>query len=234
MLRKGKDREGRVRAGGVRGGGKEGRNERKEGKKERKRRERRSGGWWREGERKRGRRRKGRGVEELERWAGKGRGGKQEGGKEERIILLEMFRHLVQGDDSSADATKAFYDEYRAVCDMTAEFYLQTIDVVFQRHALPKGEMMHRDTRVDPAAITDRAAGHRGRARRYFGDRPDQGRPDSRDRAAQGREEVFPRPRRGSLRHIQRQQMAQHDRAGCRRVDRLAQQLKRRSVRLTG
>lgn len=65
----------------------------------------------------------------------------------------ELFRHLVQGDDSSADATKAFYDEYRAVCDMTAEFYLQTIDVVFQRHALPKGEMMHRDTRVDPAAI---------------------------------------------------------------------------------
>jgi poly(3-hydroxybutyrate) depolymerase len=69
----------------------------------------------------------------------------------------ELFRHLVQGDDSSADATKAFYDEYRAVCDMTAEFYLQTIDVVFQRHALPKGEMMHRDVRVDPAAITKTA-----------------------------------------------------------------------------
>ena len=68
-----------------------------------------------------------------------------------------MFNHLVQGDDSSADATKAFYDEYRAVCDMTAEFYLQTIDVVFQRHALPKGEMTHRDVRVDPAAITKTA-----------------------------------------------------------------------------
>ena len=38
---------------------------------------------------------------------------------------------------------------------MTEEFYLQTIDVVFQRHALPKGEMMHRGRRVDPAAITD-------------------------------------------------------------------------------
>ena len=38
---------------------------------------------------------------------------------------------------------------------MTAEFYLQTIDVVFQRHALPKGEMTHRGRRVDPAAITD-------------------------------------------------------------------------------
>ena len=67
----------------------------------------------------------------------------------------EMFKHLVQGDGESADATKAFYEEYRAVCDMTAEFYLQTIDVVFQRHLLPKGEMMHRGRRVDPAAITD-------------------------------------------------------------------------------
>jgi poly(3-hydroxybutyrate) depolymerase len=67
----------------------------------------------------------------------------------------EMFKHLVEGDGEEADATKAFYDEYRAVCDMTAEFYLQTIDVVFQRHLLPKGEMMHRGRRVDPAAITD-------------------------------------------------------------------------------
>jgi poly(3-hydroxybutyrate) depolymerase len=67
----------------------------------------------------------------------------------------EMFRHLVDGDGESADATKEFYDEYRAVCDMTAEFYLQTVDVVFQRHLLPKGEMMHRGRRVDPAAIND-------------------------------------------------------------------------------
>jgi poly(3-hydroxybutyrate) depolymerase len=67
----------------------------------------------------------------------------------------EMFKHLVQGDEESADASKAFYEEYRSVCDMTAEFYLQTVDVVFQRHLLPKGEMMHRGVRVDPAAITD-------------------------------------------------------------------------------
>ena len=67
----------------------------------------------------------------------------------------EMFKHLVVGDDDSADATKEFYDEYRSVCDMTAEFYLQTVDVVFQRHLLPKGEMMHRGKRIDPAAITD-------------------------------------------------------------------------------
>ena len=71
------------------------------------------------------------------------------------ISHWEMFKHLVQGDDESADATKAFYDEYRAVCDMTAEFYLQTIDVVFQNYALPKGTMTHRGRPVVPAAITD-------------------------------------------------------------------------------
>lgn len=66
-----------------------------------------------------------------------------------------MFRHLVEGDGESADATMKFYEEYRSVCDMTAEFYLQTIDVVFQRHLLPKGEMTHRGHRVDPAALKD-------------------------------------------------------------------------------
>jgi len=67
----------------------------------------------------------------------------------------KMFEQLIDGDEESADATKAFYDEYRSVCDMTAEFYLQTIDVVFQKHALPKGKMRYRGARVDPAAITD-------------------------------------------------------------------------------
>jgi len=68
---------------------------------------------------------------------------------------VEMFKHLVAGDGDSADATKDFYDEYRSVADMTAEFYLQTVDVVFQRHLLPKGELTHRGRKVDPAAITD-------------------------------------------------------------------------------
>jgi poly(3-hydroxybutyrate) depolymerase len=66
-----------------------------------------------------------------------------------------MFKHLVQGDDDSADATKQFYDEYRSVCDMTAEFYLQTVEEVFQRHSLPKGELVHRGKLVDPGAIKD-------------------------------------------------------------------------------
>lgn len=69
----------------------------------------------------------------------------------------EMFKHLVAGEDESADATKAFYDEYRSVADMTAEFYLQTIDVVFQRQAIAKGEFIHHGIRVDPASIADTA-----------------------------------------------------------------------------
>ena len=65
----------------------------------------------------------------------------------------EMFKHLVSHEDTEADQTKAFYEEYRSSADMTAEFYLQTVDVVFQRHLLPRGEMTHRGERVDPAAI---------------------------------------------------------------------------------
>jgi poly(3-hydroxybutyrate) depolymerase len=73
------------------------------------------------------------------------------------ISHWEMFKHLVVGDEEGADSTRKFYDEYRSVCDMTAEFYLQTVDVVFQRQLLPKGELKHRGKRVDPAAIHDTA-----------------------------------------------------------------------------
>lgn len=66
-----------------------------------------------------------------------------------------MFQNLVDGDGESAERHKDFYDEYRAVCDMTAEFYLQTVDVVFQRHLLPKGEFNYRGKLVDPGAIHD-------------------------------------------------------------------------------
>jgi poly(3-hydroxybutyrate) depolymerase len=69
----------------------------------------------------------------------------------------QMFQHLVRGDGESADATKAFYDEYRSVCDMTAEFYLQTVEHVFQRHSLPKGELVHRGKPIDLTAIRDTA-----------------------------------------------------------------------------
>ena len=69
----------------------------------------------------------------------------------------EMFKHLTVGDDESAQATKDFYDEYRSVCDMTAEFYLQTVEEVFQAHSLPNGTFVHRDKPVDLADITQTA-----------------------------------------------------------------------------
>lgn len=71
------------------------------------------------------------------------------------ISHWSMFSDLVKGDGEGADRHKEFYDEYRAVCDMTAEFYLQTVDTVFQRHLLPKGEFNYRGKLVNPGAIKD-------------------------------------------------------------------------------
>lgn len=69
----------------------------------------------------------------------------------------EMFKHLTMGDQESAEATRRFYDEYLSVCDMTSEFYLQTIEHVFQKHSLPKGKFVHRGKPIDPDAIRDTA-----------------------------------------------------------------------------
>lgn len=66
---------------------------------------------------------------------------------------LEFFDHLVKGDGDSARKHREFYDEYRAVMDLPAEFYLQTVDTVFVRHALPNGQMKHRGNVVDLQAI---------------------------------------------------------------------------------
>lgn len=66
----------------------------------------------------------------------------------------EFFSHLVDGDGDSAEKHRDFYDEYMAVMDLTEEFYLQTVDVVFINHALPKGNMMHRGKAVDPSKVT--------------------------------------------------------------------------------
>jgi poly(3-hydroxybutyrate) depolymerase len=68
-----------------------------------------------------------------------------------------LFLHLVKGDGDSAQKHREFYDEYLAVMDLAAEFYLQTVDTVFVRHALPKGEMTSRGRRIDPGAITHTA-----------------------------------------------------------------------------
>ncbi|MGE0423224.1 MAG: polyhydroxyalkanoate depolymerase [Reyranellaceae bacterium] len=67
---------------------------------------------------------------------------------------LRQFEHLVRGDGDSAEGHRSFYDEYLAVMDLTAEFYLQTIQVVFKEHLLPRGVWVSRDRPVDPSQIS--------------------------------------------------------------------------------
>lgn len=69
----------------------------------------------------------------------------------------DFYQHLVKGQDNDAEAHRRFYDEYNAVLDMPAEFYLDTIKVVFQDYALPKGTWCIDGNKVDPAAITHTA-----------------------------------------------------------------------------
>jgi len=64
-----------------------------------------------------------------------------------------LFHHLIQGDGDSAQKHREFYDEYLAVMDLAAEYYLQTVETVFVRHALPTGTMTHRGRRVDLSKI---------------------------------------------------------------------------------
>ena len=70
---------------------------------------------------------------------------------------LRMFEHLVTGDGESAEAHRSFYDEYLAVMDMPAEYFLETVQRVFQEHHLPRGLFTHRGAPVDTAAIRDTA-----------------------------------------------------------------------------
>jgi poly(3-hydroxybutyrate) depolymerase len=64
-----------------------------------------------------------------------------------------MFRQLAEGNDDGAAATRAFYDEYSSVMDLTADFYLETVERVFQRHDLANGSFRVRGELVDPGAI---------------------------------------------------------------------------------
>jgi len=66
---------------------------------------------------------------------------------------LDLFCHLTNGEQEKAAAIRTFYDEYLAVMDLPAEFYLQTVRAVFQDHALPLGQLEWRGRRVDPRAI---------------------------------------------------------------------------------
>ncbi|MFZ1429063.1 MAG: polyhydroxyalkanoate depolymerase [Geminicoccaceae bacterium] len=65
----------------------------------------------------------------------------------------DLHDHLVAGEIEQAEAIKTFYDEYLAVLDLSADFYLETVRYVFQEALLAKGELTHRGRRVDPASI---------------------------------------------------------------------------------
>jgi len=67
----------------------------------------------------------------------------------------KLFENLVKGDGDLVDKHREFYDEYLAVMDLTADYYLQTVDTVFIKHALPKGEMLHRGKLVEPSKIVN-------------------------------------------------------------------------------
>jgi poly(3-hydroxybutyrate) depolymerase len=65
----------------------------------------------------------------------------------------DLYDNLAKGDEAKAAQTKAFYDEYFAVLDLTAEFYLETVEQVFQQHLLPLGQLTYQDQKVEPKAI---------------------------------------------------------------------------------
>ena len=69
----------------------------------------------------------------------------------------ELYQHLVDGEDVSAEKHSDFYDEYMAVMDLTAEFYLQTVERVFMHHDLPNGTYAYRGRKVEPEKIVDTA-----------------------------------------------------------------------------
>lgn len=70
---------------------------------------------------------------------------------------IDLFKHLIEGDGDSAKAHKKFYDEYLSVCDLPAEFYLDCIDMVFQRFLLPEGKLEYDGRKIKPQAITKTA-----------------------------------------------------------------------------
>jgi poly(3-hydroxybutyrate) depolymerase len=125
----------------------------------------------------------------------------------------DYFKHLIAGDDTSAEMHRKFYDEYNAVLDMDADYYLDTIRTVFQDFALVNGTWdVISETATSSACARrhpdHRPAVHRGRAGRHLGFRPDRGRARPVQRRAQGAPEAHRGQGRGPLRHLQRPPLA--------------------------
>ena len=67
--------------------------------------------------------------------------------------FVDLFQHRIAGDIEKADAIRDFYKEYFAIMDMSADFYLETVEQVFQRYLLPQGQMKHKGAPIEPRAI---------------------------------------------------------------------------------
>ena len=119
------------------------------------------------------------------------------------IAHWDYYHKLVLGDGESAAAHRRFYDEYNAVLDMPAEYYLDTVKTVFQDYALPKGRMFVRGELVRPAGDPRyRALDHRRRARRHLRQRPDRGRARPVPQHPASSAQPFRRAGRRTLRHL--------------------------------
>ena len=133
------------------------------------------------------------------------------------------YRNLVADEREKAEVTRAFYAEYMAVSDLSADFYLETVRLVFQEYALPLGQLSFRGRPVDlEGDPPHRAPDDRGREGRHLLDRPDPGgaRPVHRPQALPAH--PLRAGRRRPLRRLQRQALAEPDLpGGARRHPRL-------------
>jgi polyhydroxyalkanoate depolymerase len=109
---------------------------------------------------------------------------------------IELADHLAKGEKEKAETIKTFYDEYFAVMDLPAEFYIETIRDVFQEHLLPLGKLTYRGRPVNPASIKRM-------------DRPDAGRAGSVHRCARLSQGASHAGRRRPLRRVFRQALEQ-------------------------
>ena len=144
-----------------------------------------------------------------------------------------QFRSLVGGDAVSAEAHRKFYDEYGAVMDLPAEFYLETVQRVFQEHDLPLGCLTWHGEKVRPDGDpAHRAADGGRRARRYLRDRPDDGGAGPVHRRPDQHEAAPSADRRRALWRVQRPALGEGD-LSARARDDPVDQLKPRSRHLT-
>ena len=139
----------------------------------------------------------------------------------------DMFLHLVRGDGDSAEKHREFYDEYLAVMDLTAEFYLQTVDTVFVQHLMPRGLMTHRGRAGRPrghhAPGADDRRGREGRHHRH-GPMPRRARPVCEYSSRQTK--PLRVPERRTLRRFQRLALPFRDRAAHGQVHARARSLR--------